>query len=121
MVDEPVERLTIISPYWDDQLSALKRLNAAVGDPDLRIFLAQNDRNPSRSSTFPVAAIGKLALKFHPIGSGEDSSDRFLHAKMFLFHGSDHDFLFIGSANCTVAALGAPGKAGENHECLLYR
>ncbi|HMU22739.1 MAG TPA: phospholipase D family protein, partial [Sphingorhabdus sp.] len=121
LVDEPVERLTIISPYWDDQLSALKRLSAAVGDPDLHIFLSHNARNPSRSSTFPVAAIGKLALKFHPIGSGEESSDRFLHAKMFLFHGSDHDFLFIGSANCTVAALGAPGKAGANHECLLYR
>ena len=121
LVDEPVERLTIISPYWDDQLSALKRLNAAVGDPDLRIFLSQNAHKPSRSSTFPVAAIGKLALKFHPIGSAIESSDRFLHAKMFLFHGSDHDFLFIGSANCTVAALGEPGKAGVNHECLLYR
>lgn len=121
LVDEPVARLTVISPYWDEQLSALKRLNAAVGDPDLRIFLSQNARNPSRSSTFPVAAIGKLALKFHPIAAGGESSDRFLHAKMFLFHGSDHDFLFIGSANCTVAALGAPGKAGVNHECLLYR
>lgn len=121
LVDEPVERLTIISPYWDDQLSALKRLSAAVGDPDLRIFLSQNARNPSRSSTFPVAAIGKLVLKFHPITAGGESADRFLHAKMFLFHGSDHDFLFIGSANCTVAALGAPGKAGVNHECLLYR
>jgi len=121
LVDEPVERLTIISPYWDNKLSALKRLNTAVGNPDLRIFLSQSARNPSRSSTFPVAAIGKLAPKFHPIGSSDESSDRFLHAKMFLFQGSDHDFLFIGSANCTVAALGAPGKAGTNHECLLYR
>ena len=121
LVDEPVERLTIISPFWDDQLSALKRLSAAVGDPDLRIFLSQNARNPSRSSTFPVAAIGKLVLKFHPITAGGESANRFLHAKMFLFHGSDHDFLFIGSANCSVAALGAPGKAGVNHECLLYR
>lgn len=40
---------------------------------------------------------------------------------MFLFQGSDYDFLFSGSGNCTVAALGAPGKAGVNHECLLYR
>ncbi|MFB6447154.1 hypothetical protein [Bradyrhizobium tunisiense] len=121
LVDEPIERLTIISPYWDDQLSALKRLNAAVGEPDLRIFLSQNVRNPSRSSRFPIGAIGKLALKFHPLGTGGESDDRFLHAKMFLFHGSDHDFLFIGSANCTVAALGMPGKSGVNHECLLFR
>lgn len=121
LIDEPIERLTIISPYWDDQLSALKRLTAAAGNPDLRVFLSQNDSNPSRSSTFPVAAIGKLALKFHPIGPGGESGNRFLHAKMFLFHGSHHDFLFIGSANCTVAALGLPGKAGANHECLLFR
>ena len=121
LVDEPVERLTIISPYWDEQLSALKRLHAAAGHPHLRIFLSQNTRNPSRSSTFPVAAIGELPLKFHPIRAGGENGDRFLHAKMFLFHGSDHDFLFIGSANCTVAALGVPGKAGTNHECLLFR
>jgi hypothetical protein len=121
LIDEPVERLTIISPYWDDKLSALKRLHAAAGNPDLRIFLSQNARNLSRSSTFPVAAIGKLPLKFHPIGAGGESDHRFLHAKMFLFNGSDHDFLFIGSANCTVAALGVPGRAGVNHECLLFR
>ncbi len=121
LVDEPVERLTIISPYWDTQLSALKRLNVAVGEPKLHIFLSQNAENPSRSSTFPVDAIGKLALKFHPIRATDKTDDRFLHAKMFLFHGRDHDFLFIGSANCTVAALGVPGKAGVNHECLLFR
>lgn len=122
LIDEPIERLTIISPYWDEQLSALKRLSGEVGDPDLRIFLSLNNRNPSRSSTFPVKAIGDLlSPKFHPIGSADDIANRFLHAKMFLFHGKDHDFLFLGSANCTVAALGRPGKAGTNHECLLYR
>lgn len=120
LVDEPVERLTIISPYWDEQLSVLKRFASAVGNPDLRIFLAQNRRNPSRSSTFPIGAIGKLALKFHPIGPDEGNA-RFLHAKMFLFQGTAHDFLFVGSANCTTAALGVPGKAGVNHECLLFR
>ncbi|CAN5257866.1 hypothetical protein BH09PSE3_BH09PSE3_12220 [soil metagenome] len=120
LVDEPIERLTIISPYWDEQLSALKRLATAVGNPDVRIFLAHNRRNPSRSSTFPIAAIGKLALKFHPIGS-DGNNARFLHAKMFLFQGAGHDFLFVGSANCTTAALGVPGRAGANHECLLFR
>lgn len=121
LVDEPIERLTIISPYWDEQLSALKRLSGEVGDPDLRIFLSLNNRNASRSSTFPVTAIDDLSPKFHPIGAASDITDRFLHAKMFLFHGQDHDFLFLGSANCTVAALGVPGKPGTNHECLLYR
>ena len=121
-IDEPIERLTIISPYWDEQLSALKRLSGEAGDPDLRIFLSLNNRNASRSSTFLVTAIGDLlSPKFHPIGSAGDVTDRFLHAKMFLFHGQDHDFLFLGSANCTVAALGVPGRSGTNHECLLYR
>jgi len=122
LIDEPIERLTIISPYWDEQLSALKRLSREVGDPDFRIFLSLNNRNASRSSTFPVTAIGdQLSPKFHPIGSASNVTDRFLHAKMFLFHGQDHDFLFLGSANCTVAALGVPGRSGTNHECLLYR
>jgi hypothetical protein len=121
LVVEPVERLTIISPYWDESLSALKRLISEVGNPDLRIFLSLNSSNPSRSSTFPVTALGDLSPKFHPIVAASDMTNRFLHAKMFLFHGRDHDFLFLGSANCTVAALGVPGKPGTNHECLLYR
>lgn len=121
IVDEPVERLTIISPYWDDQLSALQRLNSACDNPDLRIFLAQNIRNPSRASTFPISALGNLTPKFHPVSSNAQSDGRFLHAKMFLFQSADHDFLFVGSANCTVAALGKPGKAGSNHESLLFR
>ena len=121
LVDEPVDELTIISPYWDTQLSALKRLNDAADNPKLRIFISQNDRNPSRSSTFPVDAIGELALTFHLIQPDGQNSDRFLHAKMFLFHGTHHDFFFIGSANCTSAALGTPSHSGTNHECLLYR
>lgn len=121
LIDEPIERLTIISPYWDEQLGALKHLSAAVGNPDLRVFIAQNALNPSRSSTFPVEAIGKLPLKFHPVGPEGASNARFLHAKMFLFQGTGHDFLFIGSANCTTAALGVPGKTGVNYECLLFR
>jgi hypothetical protein len=121
LVDEPIERLTIISPYWDDRLAALKRLHQALGHPDLRIFLSLNKRNPSRSSTFPVEALGDLKPTFHPIGEAGDADGRFLHAKLFVFHGTDHDFLFFGSANCTTAALGFPAKAGANHECLLFR
>src|SRR3569832_299030 len=98
LVDEPVERLTIISPYWDDQLSALKRLNAGVGDPDLRIFLSQNARSPSRSSTFPVGAIGNLAPKFHPVLASGEGDDRFLHAKMILYRGSHHEYQINRSA-----------------------
>lgn len=121
LIDEPIDRLTVISPYWDDRLAALTRLHKAVGSPDLRIFLSMNEGNPSRSSTCPISALGNLKPTFHPIGKPGDADGRFLHAKLFLFRGDKHDFLFFGSANCTVAALGTPGKAGVNHECLLYR
>ncbi len=121
LVDEPIERLTVISPYWDRKLSALKHLWTAVTGPEIHVFLSLNPSNPSRSSTFPVGAIGTLPVTFHPIGEKGAPNARFLHAKMFLFRGERHDFLFMGSANCTVAALGTPGAAGTNHECLLFR
>ncbi len=121
LVGEKIDRLAIISPYWDSQLTALKRLHAAVGCPDLRVFIALNSRNPSRSSTFPADAMGGLTPIFHPIQSEGENSNRFLHAKMFLFQSAEHDFFFSGSANCTTAALGTAGKPGVNHECLLYR
>jgi hypothetical protein len=121
LIDEPIERLTVISPYWDDRLVALTRLHAAVDHPHLQIFLSLNESNPSRSSTFPIDEMGGLEPTFYPISQNGDSDGRFLHAKLFLFHGGHHDFLFLGSANCTVAALGIGGKAGANHECLLFR
>ena len=119
VVDEPIERLTVISPYWDDNLAALKRI--AHGINKLHVMLALNNAAAARSSTFPIAALSELKVTFHPVADDQGTENRFLHAKLFLFEGTVHDFLFLGSANCTVAALGMPGRSGINHEALLFR
>ncbi len=119
MIDEPIARLSVISPYWDENLAALKRISRGI--PKVHVMLALNRAAAARSSTFPIPELGDLKVTFHPVAIGQGIDNRFVHAKMFLFEGKAHDFLFLGSANCTVAALGVPGRSGINHESLLFR
>ena len=109
----------MVSPYWDENLTALKRI--ALSTPKVHVMLALNKATAARSSTFPTAALGDMKVTFHPVAKGQGTDNRFLHAKLFLFEGEEHDFVFLGSANCTVAALGVPGRAGINHEAVLFR
>lgn len=118
IVKEPVEQLTVVSPYWCNDLLALKHL--ALGIPAVHVMLALDGR-PGRPSTFPIDALDDLALDFHPVSEGMNAEQRFLHAKLFLFQTATHDHLFIGSANCSAAALGVQGRSPRNYEALLFR
>ncbi|MEI9927826.1 MAG: hypothetical protein WDN44_09115 [Sphingomonas sp.] len=125
-VEGEVERLTIVSPYWDDDLRALYRLHRDFGGPDMHIFLTLSDDARARQSTFPADALGAgVDLRFHPVG--DTSRHRFLHAKLIVAQTREFDYVLYGSANCTTAALGSPGAAGEpgkpgiNCEAAIFR
>lgn len=115
-----VERLTIISPYWDDDLGALRRLHSNVGAPVTHIFLALSDKLQARQSTFPtnVPNFG-ISPRFHPVG--DSTRHRFLHAKLIVAQTKEHDYVLYGSANCTVAALGSADRPGVNCEAAIFR
>ena len=119
-VEGEVERLIIISPYWDDGLGALRRLHADFGGPPAHVFLSLSDNPEARQSTFPVGALGTaLKPKFHPLGDA--GRHRFLHAKLIMAQTRKHDYLLFGSANCTIGALGIPGAPGVNCEAAIFR
>lgn len=114
LIDEPISRLIVISPYWDMALRALAHLierlspakTALLIDPDV--------------AAFPKDALNGFAnlQLFH---RGTLGKERFIHAKVVIAQGQGADHVLIGSANCTVAALGAQGYAGENEEVCFYR
>jgi hypothetical protein len=114
--DHPVNRLIIISPYWDEELVALKSLISRLDVREV-VILIDKDRH-----LFPRDALRNLPnLKVLDIGAFNIASDRFVHAKLMIAQTAYFDHVLYGSANCTVAALGGTDFGGLNEEACLYR
>jgi hypothetical protein len=109
-----VERLIVLSPYWDEDLTALRHL-ATVLQPQEVIILIDRDKG-----LFPGAALHGLPetkiFDFAAFGHG-----RFIHAKAIIAQTRVADHVLYGSANCTAAALGTANFPGTNEEACLYR
>lgn len=114
LVGERVERLIVISPYWDDRLAALGFLQSELEPKEIAVLI---DRD---TELFPSDATGSIPnLEFYARGKFE--TGRFIHAKALIAETANADHLLIGSANCTIAALGTGSFAGSNDEASLYR
>ena len=115
-----ITRLIVVSPYWDEQLEALKYLLDQL-KPDEVVALIQKEHH-----LFPGPAASKIrGLRVINVGSGQNlgpSEARFLHAKLLIAQSADADHVLYGSANCTVAALGNGQFPGVNQEvCICQR
>lgn len=111
---EVVERLLVISPYWDNDLSGLNYILDQTAAASC-VVLVERGRN-----TFPIEAleIGR-PLSFVDFKAGDPH--RFVHAKVIIAQTATTDHVLYGSANCTFAALGNATSPGLNEEACLYR
>ena len=114
LVDEPVSRLILISPYWDPNLAALSYLAERLGPTDISALIDPETREFPKDAANSISGL-KLYIreKFH--------EGRFIHAKAIIAQTETADHMLLGSANCTRAALGGSGTAGVNEEVSLYR
>lgn len=120
LINEPIERLVVISPYWDSNLRALRRLSEGLGKPNIHVFIEVTDEADARQSEFPVDALDRdLELLFHPLRRSD--RHRFLHAKLIMAQTSGEDIVLYGSSNCTTAALGQTNSSGSNWEAAVFR
>ena len=111
---EPVKRLVVFSPYWDDKLDGLKHLIARLAPAKVALLV------DSAKGEFPVKALG--GIKNLTVHDAKDfCKGRFFHAKAVIAETRKWDHVLYGSANCTVAALGKSNFAGTNHEACLYK
>lgn len=109
-----VKRLIVISPYWDEDLVALRHLADSLKAE--QTLLLVDEQLP----LFPAQSIRKDdGFRLHPLA--EFAKGRFVHAKVLIAQAGDADHILFGSANCTVAALGKRGFSGNNAEACLYR
>ena len=114
LVDEPVTRLIVISPYWDEQLAALADLQRSLRAAETAILL------DPETQAFPKDAADNLTdLQLYKRDGFQEG--RFIHAKALIGLTKNADHLLFGSANCTLAALGTQSYAGANEEACLYR
>ncbi len=111
---ERVERLIILSPYWDNDLAALRFLMRETSANEVFVLLDQERHY------FPANALESMkAVKL--IDFKAEDENRFIHAKLIIAQTAHTDHVLYGSANCTVPALGDRNSAGSNEEACLYR
>lgn len=114
LIEEPVVRLIVISPYWDVDLGALAFLANRLSPHTVCVLLDPD------SESFPKHALGKVeGVRLYD--RGEFHKGRFIHAKLIIAQTAAADHVLLGSANCTVPALGLGEHAGSNEEVCLYR
>ena len=118
----PVERLLVISPYWDEGLVALRSLIGGLGPRETTILIQSGEARFPRDAARPLDIMVKeLSVSEASDAQAEGMTRRFSHAKLIIVTSGDYDYVLSGSANCTLAALGMRGRRGENAEACIFR
>lgn len=110
---DPIDRLVVLSPYWDANLEGLSRLRSALGNPPVDVLI-----DPDQAQ-FPAEALPGDGLEL--FGLKKDNSGRFVHAKLFVALGKTWDHVISGSMNCSLPALLGPALSRGNAELGLYK
>lgn len=112
--DDEIERLVVLSPYWDDGLEGLSRLRTVLGSPPTDILI------DTRAAQFPAAALaGMTGLQLFDLK--DETSSRFFHAKLLVALGRKWDHVIAGSMNCSLPALMGPNIPHGNAEAGIYK
>lgn len=115
---ETISKIEVFAPFFDTELNAIKSLSESFNCQDVDIYLQP------RTVQFSSSALSKFQKRpnvydlNHALGIEDQSS--YLHAKAIRLESKNKNFLLIGSANASVAALGNMDFIGTNDEaCLL--
>ncbi len=111
-IDEPVDRLIVLSPYWDDGLAAIGDLKGKLDPARTTVLLDVGTHDYPPQNHLPDIEIVDISSW---------QTGRFKHAKLIVARTANYDHILSGSANCTSAALGAGGSDGINAEACVYR
>ncbi len=114
------DRLTICAPYFDAEAEALRRLPAELGVRQTLVLVDPAGTNLQAGSVADLPAT--IVLRSAAVHRASEGSERrcFLHAKFYAVEHGDEVILFLGSANCSRAALTLAGQRG-NAELMAVR
>ena len=119
--DRSADRLIVMSPFWDEGLVALRQLQNRLDATETAALI------DTAQGLFPTAALRNgRAVRLGELAQLDERrfpkrNSRFVHAKLILATTGETDHVLVGSANCTLAALGRGDAPGINEEACLYR
>lgn len=118
--DLKVNSLTLSSPYFDKDADALHTIAARFNIP-VKVAAQKGRSGLNRECAETLKAMVEVnTVNFH---HGEEESGRreaFIHAKWYALHAEQTVKVFLGSANCSRAALTLSGNLG-NAELMTSR
>lgn len=114
---DDIERIDVLSPYFDPNGAALDRL-AAIATGDVRVLL--QPRRTGLSQDIAKALPAKVKLRSVE-AIEEEKQRKFIHAKAYLLETGTGPVLAAGSANCSQAALLADENWGNAELVALSR
>lgn len=115
---EVIERITVMSPYYDSEGNFLHQLNKHFKPKELNIILQED------FGTIPVdmKPANNMHFYYWPDIQNGDLQQEYFHSKNLVFEGKNKSFLVSGSANASLAAFGSDVFNMTNQEvCILYQ
>ena len=120
-ITEPVQRILVVSPYFDSDLRFLQRITSDFPDADIAAAFDPETAEINASARHALAGVRFVNLSGRiPSQNRREQHDPRLHAKAILFEAAGATILVSGSANASGAAFLAPNGA-YNAECVVLR
>lgn len=113
---EVIERITVLSPFLDDAAHALSELFSRFYPSELRLVL-QDQRTVGNVHALEDLLRAGVPLEVYRFSDTE----RYLHAKVYVFETADASYVLTGSANCTRAGWLSACTTGNVEVMLLRR
>ena len=116
--NEKVNKITIMSPYYDSEGKFIHLLNNQYNPTEINIILQKN------FGIIPGKMNPGVNMHFYNWTEicNEEIKQKYFHAKNIVLEGDSLNFLVSGSANASIAAFGSEKSLSTNHEaCVLYQ
>ncbi len=116
---KPVTSLLVHSPYFDDGGKALRELSTRF---NVKVRVAAQLKRSGLSAEVAKTLSEKIdvnTVTFQHRTADSQTREAFIHAKWYAFEHSDTISVFLGSANCSQAALTISGNVG-NAELMAF-
>ena len=113
--DDIIEEITIMSPFYDDQARLIGYFNDILAPQQIRIIAQDDFGNKPNYKKLPDNCFVYSWDKCHI----EGAKKRNFHSKCIFFQGQRYSYLFCGSANASVAAMGLPSVNNVNYEASV--
>lgn len=118
LADDTIRRLIVVSPFWDQDLTAVTKLREMLGRPTT--FLIPDIHEQDFSPEFIQGMEGIHVCSPSNL-SNKDNDNRVLHAKVIFCEGERANYSLTGSMNASKAGLFGRGEFGGNAEAAIFR